>query len=64
MSTDRFPDVPSCEPGHPGTPEERALRAEQVRIGLREWSGYDPSESDLVTLDAELDRRLREAGAR
>jgi len=56
--------VPSCEPGHPGTPEERALRAEQVRIGLREWSGYDPSESDLVTLDAELDRRLREAGAR
>jgi hypothetical protein len=40
------------------------MRAEQVRIGLREWNGYDPSDSDLVTLDVELDRRLREAGAR
>lgn len=56
--------MPSYQPGGPGIPEERTTRAEQVRIGLREWNGYDPSESDLVALDAELDRRLREAGAR
>ncbi|MBZ6132057.1 hypothetical protein KVG99_16480 [Streptomyces olivaceus] len=64
MSTARFPDVAPPEPNHPGTPEERASRAEWTRIALREWSGYNPSESELVALDAELDRRLREAGVR
>ncbi|MFG3336503.1 hypothetical protein ACGFZZ_31345 [Streptomyces tendae] len=56
--------MPPPEPNHPGTPEERASRAERTRIALREWNGYNPSESELVALDAELDRRLHEAGVR
>ena len=46
------------------TPEERAERAEQARAALREWNGYDPSVAEQGALDAELDQRLREAGAR
>jgi hypothetical protein len=46
------------------TPEERAERAERARVALREWNGYDPSASEQEALDAELDRRLSEAGAR
>jgi hypothetical protein len=30
---------------------------------LREWSGYDPNEQEQAELDAELDRRMTEAGA-
>ncbi|TGA84224.1 hypothetical protein [Streptomyces sp. MZ04] len=40
------------------TPEERAARAEQARIALREWNGYAPSADERRDLDAELDRRL------
>jgi hypothetical protein len=46
------------------TPEERTARAEQARTALREWNGYAPSPSEQAALDAELDRRLSEAGAR
>ncbi|MFE0799030.1 hypothetical protein [Streptomyces sp. NPDC058812] len=46
------------------TPEERVVRAERTRVALREWNGYDPSASEQAALDAELDRRLSEAGAR
>lgn len=46
------------------TPEERAERAEQARAILREWNGYDPSARELAALDAELGRRLSEAGVR
>lgn len=44
------------------TPAERAARAEQARAVLREWTGYDPTEAEEAELDAELDRRLAEAG--
>lgn len=46
------------------TPEERAARADQARAALRAWNGYDPSASEQAELDAELDRRLGEAGVR
>lgn len=46
------------------TYEERTAQAEQARSILREWNGYNPSRSEEADLDAELDRRLREAGAR
>ncbi|MFJ4274208.1 hypothetical protein ACIP29_27055 [Streptomyces coelicoflavus] len=39
-------------------------RPERTRVALREGDGYDPSASERAALDAELDRRLREAGAR
>lgn len=45
------------------TPEERAARAEQARVALREWSGYDLSAGEQAAADAELDRRLGRAGA-
>jgi hypothetical protein len=43
------------------TPAERAERAEKARTVLREWNGYDPSQSEQDALDAELDRRLAQA---
>lgn len=43
------------------TPAERAERAERARAVLREWNGYDPTETERARLDAELDRRLAEA---
>ncbi|MCM2577553.1 hypothetical protein [Streptomyces meridianus] len=43
------------------TPAERAARAERARKSLREWNGYNPTDADAANLDAELDRRLREA---
>ncbi|MEU5420454.1 Arc family DNA-binding protein [Streptomyces sp. NPDC001407] len=43
------------------TPAERAERAERTRQLLHTWNGYDPSEDDMVRLDADLDRRLAEA---
>ncbi|NJP99308.1 Arc family DNA-binding protein [Streptomyces zingiberis] len=46
------------------TPAERAERAEKARTALREWNGYDPSDSEKHSLDAELDRRLGEASVR
>ncbi|WP_041255020.1 Arc family DNA-binding protein [Frankia sp. EAN1pec] len=46
------------------TPAERAARAEQARAALREWNGYDPTADETAALDAELDRRLGEAGPR
>ena len=46
------------------TPAERAERAERTREMLREWNGYDPTPAEETRLDAELDRRLTEAGAR
>lgn len=46
------------------TPAERAERAEQARVALRAWNGYDPSPADEAGLDAELDRRLAQAAAR
>ena len=30
---------------------------------LREWNGYDLTEPEQAELDAELDRRMAEAGA-
>ncbi|MFJ8782814.1 MULTISPECIES: hypothetical protein [unclassified Streptomyces] len=45
------------------TPAERAERAEKARAVLRKWNGYDPNEHEQAELDAELDRRMTEAGA-
>ncbi|MET7733849.1 hypothetical protein ABZT02_21125 [Streptomyces sp. NPDC005402] len=45
------------------TPAERAERADRARAVLREWNGYDPDENEQSELDAELDRRMTEAGA-
>ncbi|MDH6579801.1 hypothetical protein [Kitasatospora sp. MAP5-34] len=44
------------------TPAERAERAEQARAALADWNGYDPDAARTEQLDAELDRRLAEAG--
>ncbi|MBC2875927.1 MULTISPECIES: hypothetical protein [Streptomyces] len=38
-------------------------RAHRVREALRAWNGYDPDPEEEARLDAELDRRLAEAGA-
>ncbi|QKW19413.1 hypothetical protein HUT16_10315 [Kitasatospora sp. NA04385] len=46
------------------TPAERARRAEQARAQLHAWNGYDPDRQDIADLDAELDRRLKQANAR
>ncbi|MGW6709048.1 hypothetical protein ACWGDE_29750 [Streptomyces sp. NPDC054956] len=46
------------------TPDERAARAEQARAALQAWNGYAPTAADERELDAELDRRLGEAGGR
>ncbi|WP_156723235.1 hypothetical protein [Streptomyces apocyni] len=46
------------------TPAERAERAEQTRAALHAWNGYNPTQDEQAELDAELDRRLGEAGAR
>ncbi|MFD7907027.1 hypothetical protein ACFV4F_12470 [Kitasatospora sp. NPDC059722] len=46
------------------TPDERAERAEQARTVLKAWNGYDPSPERIKELDAELNRRLTEAGIR
>ena len=46
------------------TPQERAERAEQARAVLERWNGYAPDEDEQEQLDAELDRRLRQAVAR
>ncbi|MDX3453752.1 hypothetical protein PV396_17630 [Streptomyces sp. ME02-8801-2C] len=45
------------------TPAERAERATKARAVLREWNGYDPAEHEQAELDAELDRRMTDAGA-
>ncbi|WP_033321904.1 hypothetical protein [Streptomyces yerevanensis] len=45
------------------TPAERAKRAERTCEMLREWNGYDPTPTEETSLDAELDRRMTEAGA-
>ncbi|MFI5796819.1 hypothetical protein [Streptomyces sp. NPDC051677] len=45
------------------TPAERAERADKARAVLREWNGYDPDQDEQSELDAELDRRMAEAGA-
>jgi len=45
------------------TPAERAEQAGKARAVLREWNGYDPDEHEQAELDAELDRRMAEAGA-
>ncbi|MGX1562414.1 hypothetical protein [Streptomyces sp. NPDC055506] len=45
------------------TPAERAERAEKAQAVLREWNGYDVDEHQQAELDAELDRRMAEAGA-
>ncbi|MGP2443058.1 hypothetical protein [Streptomyces sp. JW3] len=42
--------------------EARDRLAERARAVLHEWNGYDPSEEELAELDAELDRRLAQAG--
>ncbi|MGK4586090.1 hypothetical protein [Kitasatospora sp. HPMI-4] len=44
------------------TPAERAERAEQARQRLHAWNGYDPDSAHTEQLDAELDRRLAQAG--
>ena len=44
------------------TPAERAERAAQARAALRTWNGYDPTPAEVKRLDAELDRRLAQAG--
>ncbi|WP_043478165.1 Arc family DNA-binding protein [Kitasatospora sp. MBT66] len=44
------------------TPAERAERAEQARRELQAWNGYDPDTAHTQQLDAELDRRLAQAG--
>ncbi|MFH9355532.1 Arc family DNA-binding protein [Kitasatospora sp. NPDC017646] len=44
------------------TPAERAERAEQARQRLAAWNGYSPDATDTQQLDAELDRRLAQAG--
>jgi hypothetical protein len=46
------------------TPAERAERHADARKVLRDWNGYDPTDAERASLDAELDRRLAEAGAR
>ncbi|MFJ9035137.1 hypothetical protein ACIRF8_00890 [Streptomyces sp. NPDC102406] len=45
------------------TPAERAERAARARAVLREWNGYDPTRAEEARIDAELDRRLSQAGA-
>ncbi|MCF6521958.1 hypothetical protein [Streptomyces sp. JJ36] len=45
------------------TPAEREARAEQARARLRAWNGYGPTSAEEAELDAELDRRLGQAGA-
>ena len=45
------------------TPAERAERAAKALTVLREWNGYDPDEPEQAELDAELNRRMTEAGA-
>jgi len=45
------------------TPAERAERAEQARRKLQAWNGYDPDAAHAQQLDAELDRRLAQAGS-
>ncbi len=45
------------------TPAERAERAEQARRKLQAWNGYDPDTAHTQQLDAELDRRLAQAGS-
>ncbi|MFG2793346.1 hypothetical protein [Streptomyces sp. NPDC048419] len=45
------------------TPTERAERAERARAVLKDWNGYDPDPAQQAELDAELDRRLGQAGA-
>ena len=42
----------------------RGVQVQQARAILREWNGYDPSAPELEELDAELERRLGEAGVR
>jgi hypothetical protein len=46
------------------TPAERAERAEQARSALQAWNGYNPDDNHAQELDAELERRLAQAGAR
>ncbi|WP_157968652.1 hypothetical protein [Streptomyces geranii] len=46
----------------PVTPAERVERAATARAVLREWNGHDPDEHEQAELDAELDRRMTEAG--
>ena len=46
------------------TPAERAERAEAARAALHEWNGYDLSDEEQASVDAELDRRFAEAAAR
>ncbi|AUG76859.1 hypothetical protein CFP65_1994 [Kitasatospora sp. MMS16-BH015] len=46
------------------TPAERAERAEQARLKLQAWNGYDPDTDATARLDDELDRRLTQAGDR
>jgi ABC-type thiamine transport system ATPase subunit len=45
------------------TPAERAERVAKARAVLREWNGYDLDEHEQAELDAELNRRMTEAGA-
>ncbi|MGA5508603.1 hypothetical protein [Streptomyces umbrinus] len=40
-----------------------AERAEKARVVRREWNGCDPNDAEQAELDAELDRRMAEAGA-
>lgn len=42
-------------------PTDSAEQAEQARVALKAWNGYDPSPEQAEMLDAELARRL--AGA-
>jgi hypothetical protein len=58
MSTARFPDVTPPGLGGSDTLKERVERAERFRFAPREWNGYDPSESERMALDAELERGL------
>ncbi|MFI0990589.1 hypothetical protein [Streptomyces exfoliatus] len=43
------------------TPAERAERADRAKAALNAWTGYNPSTSEEVALDDELDRRLAQA---
>ena len=45
------------------TPEERAQRADQARVVMKDWNGYALDASEAKHLDAELDERVRQAAA-
>lgn len=46
------------------TPAEREARAQHNRTVLRNWTGYDPTETEQEQLDAEMKERIAKALAK